>query len=465
LNGLVGVVLGRRAPLAVVVGLLLQSLLMQHGGLDSLGVNACVIGLPAVAAGMLFPLLRRLGVPAFPLGCLLGAGTVAATAGLNFLVLLLGGKEDWETVAKLVLLAHVPVMIVEGLMLGVIVQYLDKVRPEMLRRSAAAVGDPHSAITSGMSELPLVLVTEGSAASPLAWLRERARVVEAAPGSPAFDAALPDAAGMVVRTYTRVNAALLARCPKLKVVGRAGVGLENIDVAACRARGVDVVYTPDANTRAVGDFVIGFALQLLRPWAVFRDRAYEPGEFKRVRDTLGGTQLDELTVGILGMGRVGRRVGHVAANGFGARVIYHDLLDVRPHLTFPAAAVDKPTLFREADVVTLHVDMRPGNEHLVGAPLLALMKPTAILVNTSRGEVLDAAALAVSIREKKIAGAAIDVFDPEPPPADYPLLGLDNVLLTPHMAARTRTAVENMCWVVRDVVDALNGRTPTCPAP
>jgi D-3-phosphoglycerate dehydrogenase len=316
-----------------------------------------------------------------------------------------------------------------------------------------------------MPKLPLVLMSEGSDPTPLAWLRERARVVEAAPGSPEFDAALPEAAGMVVRTYTRVNAALLARCPNLKVVGRGGVGLENIDVPDCRARGVEVVYTPDANTQAVAELVIGFALQLIRSCAVFRDRAYEPAEFKRVRDTLRGAQLNELTVGVLGMGRVGRRVGQIAANGFGARVIYNDLLDVRPHLTFPAAAVDKPTLFREADVVTVHTDMRPGNKHLVGASLLGLMKPTAVMINTSRGEVLDAAALAAAIREKRITGAAIDVFDPEPPPADYPLLGLDNVLLTPHIAARTHTAVENMGWVVRDVVDVLNGRTPKYPAP
>jgi phosphoglycerate dehydrogenase-like enzyme len=316
-----------------------------------------------------------------------------------------------------------------------------------------------------MPDLPLVLVTEGSAATPLAWLKEHARVVEAAPESSGFNAALAHAVGMMVRTYTKVNAALLARCPRLRVVGRAGVGIESIDVAACRAHGVEVVYTPDANTRAVGDFVIGAALQLLRPWAVFRDRAYEPSEFKRIRNTQGGVQLNELTIGILGMGRIGRRVGQIVANGFGTRVIYNDLLDVRPHLTFPATAVDKATLFREADVVTLHVDMKPGNQHLVGAPLLSLMKPTAILINTSRGEVLDTTALVAAIRERTIAGAAIDVFDPEPPPADYPLLGFDNVLLTPHMAARTSTAVENMSWVVRDIMEVLNGRPATYPAP
>jgi D-3-phosphoglycerate dehydrogenase len=316
-----------------------------------------------------------------------------------------------------------------------------------------------------MAQLPLVMVTEGSDAKPLEWLKTQARVIEAAPDTPEYNAALPDVEGMVIRTYTRMNKDLIARCPKLRVVGRGGVGIENIDVPACRARGIDVVYTPDANTLAVGDFVTGYLLQLLRPWAFFRETAYDPKEFKRVRNTLRGVQINELTIGIVGMGRVGRRVGQIMAGGFGARVIYNDLLDVQSQLKFPATPVDKPTLFREADVVTLHVDMKPGNEKMISTPLISLMKPTAILLNTSRGEVLDDHALAAAIREKKIAGAAIDVFDPEPPKADYPLLGLDNVLLTPHMAARTYTAIENMSWVVRDVVEVLKGNKPKWPAP
>lgn len=312
---------------------------------------------------------------------------------------------------------------------------------------------------------PLILVTEGSDPTPLAWLREQAEVREIKVDDPAFDEALRDAAGMVVRTYTKVNDALLDRAPKLKVVGRGGVGIENIDVAACRRRGVEVVYTPDANTLAVGDFVFGYMLQLLRPWHFFRERVYTPEEFKRIRNTVRGVQLNELTLGILGMGRVGRRVGHIGARGFGMRVIYNDLLDVQSQLAFDATPVDKQTLFREADVLTIHVDMRPGNENLVGAPQLALLKPTAIVINTSRGEVLDAAALAEAIRAGRIAGAAIDVFAPEPPPADFPLLGLDNVLLTPHLAARTGTALENMSWVVRDVMAVLRGQRPQYPAP
>ncbi len=311
---------------------------------------------------------------------------------------------------------------------------------------------------------PTVLVTEGSDAKPLQWLREHANVIEVSPTDPQFDQHLAEAAGMIVRTYTKVNAAMLDRAPKLKVVGRGGVGLENIDVPECRRRNIQVVYTPDANTLAVGDFVFGYLLQLLRPWNFFREKVYEAKEFKRIRDTVRGRQLNELTIGILGMGRVGRRVGHIAA-GFGMRIIYNDLIDVQSQLDFPASSVDKPTLYRESDILSLHVDMRTGNENLVGAAELAQLKPTSILINTSRGEVLDAAALAQAIRANRLAGAALDVFWPEPPHPDFPLLNLPNVLLTPHLAARTHTALENMSWVVRDVMEVLNGRPPKYPAP
>lgn len=312
---------------------------------------------------------------------------------------------------------------------------------------------------------PFVLVTEETDPRPLAWLKERAEVVRADVVDPAFAGYLARADGLLVRTYTRVTSDFLKPAKKLRVVGRGGVGLDNIDVAACRARGIEVVYTPDANTVAVGDFVFGYMTQLLRPWFAFRDSAYSPAEFKRIRNSRLGRQLNELTLGVLGMGRVGRRVGHIGALGYGMRVIYNDLLDVHSQLDFPATAVDKPALYSQADVLTIHVDMRPGNENLVGAEQLAMMKPDAILINASRGEVLDAHALANALRAKRLAGAAIDVFAPEPPPADFPLLGFENVILTPHMAARTTTAMENMSWVVRDVMEVLSGRKPKYPAP
>jgi phosphoglycerate dehydrogenase-like enzyme len=215
---------------------------------------------------------------------------------------------------------------------------------------------------------------------------------------------------------------------------------------------------------AVGDYVFGYLLQLLRPWHFFRDSVYPPEQFEKIRNTVRGRQLNELTLGILGMGRVGHRVGHIAANGFGMTVLYNDIQPISP-LDFPATAVDKETLYRQCDILTIHIDMRPGNYHLIGPAQLALMKPTTVLINTSRGEVLDARALADAIRNKKLAGAALDVFDPEPPAADFPLLGLDNVLLTPHLAARTYTALENMSWVVRDVMEVIQGRRPRYPAP
>ncbi len=312
---------------------------------------------------------------------------------------------------------------------------------------------------------PIVVVTEGSDPVPLAWLKEHADVREVPLNDPGLDAALAVAEGLVIRTYTRVTEQFLEKCPRLKVVGRGGVGVENIDVKACRARGIEVVYTPDANTLAVGDFVFGYMLQLLRPWCFFRERVYEPSEFKKIRETNRGRQLNELTLGVLGMGRVGRRVSRIATQGFGMKVIYNDLLDVSAELDFPATAVDKPTLFRDADVLTIHVDMRPGNENLVGREQIALMKKDAILINTSRGEVLDPYALADAIREKRLFGAAIDVYWPEPPKPDFPLLNFPNVLLTPHMAARTETALQNMSWVVRDVMAVLSGEKPKYPVP
>ncbi len=132
LNGLLGVCLGWRAPLAVAVGLTLHLFLLAHGGLDTLGLNTCIIAVPAVAAAAAHPLLRRVGVPAFARGVLLGGGAVAGAAVLNYLVLLFGGQEDWTTLARLVLVAHVPVVLIEGFLVGVMVSYVERVKPELL---------------------------------------------------------------------------------------------------------------------------------------------------------------------------------------------------------------------------------------------------------------------------------------------------------------------------------------------
>ncbi len=306
---------------------------------------------------------------------------------------------------------------------------------------------------------PKVLIAEKLPEMQTRWLAERCDVSE---GEPTAEA-LAGVQGMVVRTYTKVTPAVLASAAALKVVGRAGVGLESVDLPACRAAGVRVVYTPEANTQAVVELALGMMLRLVRPWAQF-ETAISPDDFKQRRATQVGRQLNELTVGILGMGRIGRRLGRTLAHGLGCRVIYNDLQDVSRFVDFPATAVDKPTLFAEADVLTLHVDMRPGNEHLVNARTLSTMRRHAVIINTCRGEVLDAHAVASALRENRLAGVAVDVYDPEPPGDDFPLLGKGNVILTPHMAARTHTAMANMAWVVRDVWAVLDGREPTHPA-
>lgn len=313
---------------------------------------------------------------------------------------------------------------------------------------------------------PLVLVTEeGTDPEPLRWLATQVEVLQASLEQAAAADVLHRVEGLLVRTYTLVTAEVLESLPALRVVGRGGVGLDNIDVAACRARGVEVVYTPEANTVAVAEYVFGVILAL---WRSIRDYGMEvsdPRAFKRYRATLRGRQLNESTLGILGMGRIGQTVGRIAAQGFGMRVLYHDIADVRSAVTYAATSVDRQTLVREADVLTVHVDLRPGNEGLVGAELLAQMKAGAVLINTCRGEVTNLDAVAAALDSGRLAGAAIDVFAPEPPPPTLPLIGLPHVLLSPHVAARTATALTNMSWVVRDVVEVLAGRPPRYPAP
>jgi len=317
----------------------------------------------------------------------------------------------------------------------------------------------------GLNPRPMILFTEPSDPVPLRWLKERAEVIESSEAREEFWEHLSRADGLVVRTYTKVNAAFLDLASRLRVVGRGGVGIENIDVKECRRRGIEVVYTPDANTLAVGDFVFGLIIRLVRDWPMIGDKALAPADFKRVRNAARGRQLNEMTLGILGMGRVGRRVGHIAVNGFGMRVIYNDIVDVKSLLDFPAEAVEKDRLYRECDILSVHVDMRKGNENLVGAKEIGMMKKGAILLNTSRGEVLEINAVAGALKAGRLSAAAIDVYAPEPPGEDFPLLGMKNVILTPHLASRTNTAVENMSWVVRDVLAVLQGQKPKFPAP
>lgn len=316
-----------------------------------------------------------------------------------------------------------------------------------------------------MSDTPTVIQTEDLAPQAAAWLGERCTLIRCGSDDPRFDEALGGAAGLVVRTYTVVNQDLLDRAGGLRVVGRAGAGLDNIDVKACRARGIEVVYTPDANTQAVVEFVIAQLAGVLRPGHVLSQPvALEAWKQLRARrpDRL---QMSEMTLGLLGMGRIGRRMAQVAAAIGFQRVLYHDLVEIPPQDRWGAQAVTVQRLFAEADVLSLHIDGRAANRGYVGDELLRAMKPDVIFLNTSRGFVVDSLTLATFLQGHPEAVALLDVHDPEPFDATYPLLGLPNARLFPHMAASTRRADLNMSWVVRDVAAVLVGDRPRFTAP
>ena len=319
---------------------------------------------------------------------------------------------------------------------------------------------------------PKVVVTETLVATCLEWLGQRAQVVRCS-----FDAAdelrthLADADGLVIGSYTQVNETLLTLAPKLQVVGRAGVGLDNVDLDACGRRSVTVVFTPDANTQAVAEYVIALILDALRP-RVSIGVGDGPQTFHRHRRELVGTQLNSMTLGILGFGRIGTSVGRIG-HALGMTLLVHDLLPestLRQQFEPPFRFVDRDALFRESNVLTIHVDGRRENRHLVTGSVLAQLKRDCLLINTSRGMVVDSVALADWARSAAPDGAraVLDVHDPEPPPSEgpdaYPLYGLSNVRLMPHIAARTTQALTNMGWVVKDVWAVLEGQPPRYPA-
>ncbi len=309
-----------------------------------------------------------------------------------------------------------------------------------------------------------ILVTEPLVRAPLEWLQGQCNVIEAASDSELFASYAHKATGLVVRTYTRVDRPLLERLPNLRVVARAGVGVDNIDLDACLARRIAVVHTPDANTQAVVEYIVCLLADALRPRTLL-DHAITLSQWESLRArTAPVRQMNETTLGIVGFGRIGRRVAQVAA-AIGFRVIFHDILTIDPRHCSGASAVDLATLCSQADVVTLHIDGRPANRNFFNEAPIALMRDDVTLINTCRGMVIDARALASFLRTHPSARAVLDVHDPEPFTDDYPLLRIPNAMLAPHLASRTESAMTNMSWVVRDVVEVLQGRPPKHLAP
>lgn len=265
--------------------------------------------------------------------------------------------------------------------------------------------------------------------------------------------ALAGAHALIVRSETRVTPELMAAAPQLRVIARAGTGVDNIDVPAATRRGIAVMNAPGANTVSAAEHAIALLLALVRriPGAV---EAMRRGEWDRKR--FEGSELRGKTMGIVGLGRIGGQVAQLA-RAFGMQLVGHDpYLAPERAAELQAKVVPLDQLLQIADVVTLHMAHTEQTHHLINAERLRLMKATAVLINTARGELVDEAALADAVRAGQIAGAAVDVFAVEPLPADAPLRSVPGVILTPHLAASTAEAQERVsietCSAVREAL-------------
>lgn len=259
-----------------------------------------------------------------------------------------------------------------------------------------------------------------------------------------------DADGLILG-LDHCDASVFAAAPRLRAIARYGVGTDSVDLEAARRHGVTVTNTPGANTTAVAELTLALMLALARdvPAAASAARA---GEWRRAR----GWELAGKTLGLIGLGQIGRAVAE-RARGFGMTVVAHD-----PYTSAPADVeqLDLDALWPRADVISLHVGLDPSTHHLIDADVIARCKPTAVIVNTARGGLIDEDALADALLSGTIAGAAADVFEREPP-GDSPLLPLPNFIATPHLGATTREATQRMgIAAAAEVVAMLTGGRP-----
>jgi glyoxylate reductase len=273
--------------------------------------------------------------------------------------------------------------------------------------------------------------------------------------------AVGTADGVLSHPASRFDRELIERAPRLRVVSNIAVGYDNVDVSACTDRGIAVCNTPGVLTDATADATLALMLAACRR-VVEADRFTRSGGWRYWTPTLlVGHDLTEATLGIVGLGRIGLEVAR-RARAFRMRILYHNRRR-RPdaEAELGASFVDLDTLLADSDFVTLHVPANAETRHLIGASELARMRPTAYLINAARGSVVDQAALATALRERRIAGAGLDVFHPEPIPLDDPLLQLDNCVLMPHVGAATIRTRQRMAELAaRNLIAVLQGETP-----
>ena len=299
------------------------------------------------------------------------------------------------------------------------------------------------------------------------FMDERAVACLAARHDVLFDPALVDDAAslerapagadaLIVRNRTEVRGALVAALAPGAVIGRLGVGLDNIDVEACGARGIAVIAATGANALAVAEYVIGAAMLLFR--GAYRSTA-EVAAGGWPRQALGnGREIGAKTMGLIGFGSIGRLTARLA-RGIGMRVVATDAMLEPGDAAFAAegvSAVGLDELLAKADVVSLHVPLLETTRDLMNSTRIAAMKPGAVLVNTARGGLVDEAAVAAALRNGRLGGAALDVFTREPLAADHPYAGCPNLLLPPHIAGVTAEANERVSFFIADkVLEAL----------
>ncbi|HET9052436.1 MAG TPA: phosphoglycerate dehydrogenase [Candidatus Dormibacteraeota bacterium] len=301
-----------------------------------------------------------------------------------------------------------------------------------------------------------ILVADPIAADGVERLRAAGRVdVDTGMSRELLLERIPDYDALVVRSETKVTADVLERATRLRVVGRAGVGVDNIDIDAATRAGVLVLNAPTGNTVAAAEHAVAMMCALARNVAA-ADASMKAGRWERGR--FMGTELRDKTLGLLGLGKIGLEVARAAGDGLRMRVIAHDPLVATERAEQAGVAlVDFETLVREADVLSIHVPLTEQTRGCIGAEQLAAMRPGARVVNVARGGIVDEAALAAALREGRIAGAAVDVFTKEPVAADNPLLDAPNVLLTPHLGASTHEAQVNVAYDVADQIVAVLG--------
>ena len=272
---------------------------------------------------------------------------------------------------------------------------------------------------------------------------------------------LSDKQGAMIALTDRIDTPLLARCPNLKAVCNIAVGYNNIDIEACRKAGVMATNTPGVLDDTTGDFtwtlILATARRLTEAEAYLRTGQWDRWKLKQFL----GLDVHHATLGIFGLGRIGQVVAR-RATGFEMKVIYHDVRRAAPEIEEPSRArfVSKGELLSLADIVTIHVPYSPATHHLIGKAELGQMKPTAILINASRGGVVDDAALIEALRSGTIAGAGLDVFENEPK-FNPKFLELKNVVLAPHIASSSKATRHKMAMLAaQNLVAALTTGNP-----